>query len=1758
MQIITTPGSLLRSSVAIAAVVVSSLFASTVLAQATGKMPDFYKEPGMQPNRDYVNQHFGEHIDPFTGALQLHYIDVHVPGNGGFHLNVVRSYNSATVDRVNPKHHSMMGVGWSLHMGRVSKTGTDICSNTDPDTGTDNPVLETPDGGTQRLYFTSSGSPLMITARRWKAECVSGTTQGLLVSAPDGTRYTMNRQYAEGTTEAPVYTYYTTLITDRHGNTMTVNYNTALLAKAEITSVVRNTSSDTVTVNFTYDGAGTASRRIASISGPAGTWNYNYTQISGKPGVYQLTGVDRPVSGNWSYSYNNFGILDTAGNHMMSGLTMPQGGSISYGYTNISVDNAAGGVNAPSMVTSKSAGGSWSWTYNPANNVGSYDSTTVSTPSGTHTYTHWGANSVSSGDVWRIGLLRSKSLGSLQTETYDWDKVFVSGEPNNREGLFASKGDVDTYQPVLKTKSISRGGSSFVTSYSGWDAYGNPTSISESGVNGGSRTTSISYFNSTSKWILGFTQNESRTGGQDVTRSYDSDGNMTGICRDSVCFTYGYGSSGNMTSMSNPRGNSTTYSSHYRGTPQSESRPAGVSVSRNVSSAGNVTSETVGGQQFTYGYDGINRVTSIGYPTGGNVAISYGSASKTATRGGVLTESTSYNGYGYVTGVTLGGIATSYSVDSLGRRTFESNPGSASGTSFSYDILDRITGMTLPGGATRGMSHSGSSTTVTDERGFSTTYSYRAYGDPNVRILTGINAPLQDTTIGRNSRDLISSVTQGGITRTYGYNSQYYVTSIDDPETGTTTYGRDANGNMTSRKVGGSGTTTYTYDGLDRQTQAAYPGGPTIYKTYNARGKVLTVTGGAGNRSYGYDDNDNLISESLSIDSNTFTASYSYTGLDHLDSMTYPKTGRTVSYAPSVLGRPSRVGSFITSISYHDSGQVNQLTYANGATSTYGQNARLWPTGFTASKSSSFVNSTYTYDGTGNITGINDSVDNSFDRTLGYDGIGRLTSASGPWGSGSFAYDGVGNVTQKVLGGQTTNYSYNGDNLLTGITGARTATLTYGTYANVVNDGSNTYQYNGVPNLTCVNCADTAKKIEYSYDGTNMRVARKQSGVTTYEFHNARGQLLLEYTPSAADKTIEHFYLGDKRIAQFTKDTTVPKTETTTTLSLSTTSTSCGSNVTLTAGVSPSAATGNVEFLDGSIVLGTAPLTSGTATLVLALPRPGTRTIIARYVGSATYEESFSTSKTITISSVSNNLTLSYAPTPPFLPGQPLSITATISGCIQGDGQVLFTSAPFAGSVASIPTSTKQLNGGRAVTHTFSPAFNSNTYTFRASLSGDSIAADDSADGEFQVKYIASVQNLTGIPNPVGQFTDYTLTATASSSNAGTIPRGNIQFYNGTTYLGQDFYDGTTPASLVVGQPHSVGAKSITAYFNGDGSHDRSTASAVYTLTVLPQANASLSLAPTSATYGDSVSLNANVVGPSGQTITGGTVSFYWVDGSTLTLLGSAVVSNSTASVSTNLIPAGSSQRIRAVYSGNATYGGDESSEQFIAIAKRLPVVTITSVTPNPATSFATVSVSATIDTSPAPVASASTIAALKVDGGIIGSISFSTPGTSTSKSGSTTTTRIGRGAHALTVSTQATANFLAATSNPINFTANGNVCKLDVNGNTLFDEPDGRAFAAWMQGFRDQPLLIASQPTSGLDGVGIDAIIKPMAEDLTLDLDGDGQVLATTDGLMLLRIALGIRGDAVTANAINPQGQRANWIAVRDYLNGTCGLSLQ
>lgn len=60
-----------------------------------------------------------------------------------------------------------------------------------------------------------------------------------------------------------------------------------------------------------------------------------------------------------------------------------------------------------------------------------------------------------------------------------------------------------------------------------------------------------------------------------------------------------------------------------------------------------------------------------------------------------------------------------------------------------------------------------------------------------------------------------------------------------------------------------------------------------------------------------------------------------------------------------------------------------------------------------------------------------------------------------------------------------------------------------------------------------------------------------------------------------------------------------------------------------------------------------------------------------------------------------------------------------------------------------------------------------------------------------------------------------------------------------------------------------------------------------------------------------------------------------------------------------------------------------------------------------------------------------------------------------------------------------------------------------------------------------------------------------------TMDIDGDGLINATTDGLILLRAMLGFTGTSALANAVAPGAARTTWGQVRDYLFDQCRMAI-
>lgn len=80
----------------------------------------------------------------------------------------------------------------------------------------------------------------------------------------------------------------------------------------------------------------------------------------------------------------------------------------------------------------------------------------------------------------------------------------------------------------------------------------------------------------------------------------------------------------------------------------------------------------------------------------------------------------------------------------------------------------------------------------------------------------------------------------------------------------------------------------------------------------------------------------------------------------------------------------------------------------------------------------------------------------------------------------------------------------------------------------------------------------------------------------------------------------------------------------------------------------------------------------------------------------------------------------------------------------------------------------------------------------------------------------------------------------------------------------------------------------------------------------------------------------------------------------------------------------------------------------------------------------------------------------------------------------------------------------------------------------------------------------------SVLNGTDIKQVDAAAAvETCRMDVDGDGQVLATTDGLIIARAMLGLTGPAL-GSAVSAAANRVGPTALRDYLANVCGMLLQ
>jgi RHS repeat-associated protein len=655
-----------------------------------------------------------------------------------------------------------------------------------------------------------------------------------------------------------------------------------------------------------------------------------------------------------------------------------------------------------------------------------------------------------------------------------------------------------------------------------------------------------------------------------------------------------YQATGDVASKTDAVNSVTRYNDYKRGTPREELHPtvrggdanteaAGtrIRIARVVDDLGRITSETDGeGRTVEFTYNGEHKPLTITLPrvtTARTIQFTYNSNNDVIAQGS-RTEQVNYDGFGRVNSYNNGLFTTNYAHDAAGRRFFVSYPGKSEGQTVTFDALNRPLTFTEPNPSGAGnvqtiMAYLDNehAMTVTNARNFTSKTTYESFADPSDTWIKSQEQPdnagtlrydrnvfgQPETIAYTNALDASQSFTRG---MTYDATNQYFLTVETHPELGEKRYVRDGNNNMMRSSVvrgaATTGETIYTYDGQNRLATVTPPGGdsaPSISRTWYKTSKPNTITAGSVNRSHLFDDNDNLTSETVTIDGIARTLGYTYNELDHLSRNTYP-SGDTVDYAPDVIGRPTQALPFVSTIAHHPSGLVSSLTYANGVVQTFDERAtRPLPSAIGVRKFSTntqLLSLGFGYDSVANLLTLTDSLNLGYARNNGFDGFDRITSSgypSNPSANESFAYKGIGDFDTKSGAGtlafsQTFNYNASTRRLdsISAANALYARTYSYDGYGNASGDGRFNYSYDAYSTLRQSRNLNGTTIADYVYDGLH-HLAKKTSTnppngntnlATVHYLYSSSGKLFGEYPANSTSNGKEFAYASGKMVGQ--------------------------------------------------------------------------------------------------------------------------------------------------------------------------------------------------------------------------------------------------------------------------------------------------------------------------------------------------------------------------------------------------------------------------------------------------------------------------------------------------------------------------------------------------------------------------------------------------------------------------------------------------
>jgi YD repeat-containing protein len=459
---------------------------------------------------------------------------------------------------------------------------------------------------------------------------------------------------------------------------------------------------------------------------------------------------------------------------------------------------------------------------------------------------------------------------------------------------------------------------------------------------------------------------------------------------------------------------------------------------------------------------------------------------------------------------------------------------------------------------------------IKDGNGNAVTYFY-----DDLNRLSDLETPLGTISYSYNDDDdQLETVTDPeGKIASYIYDDSGRLKTVTEPDSGTSsmqyedgvnvTYADDANGNYV----------TTQYDECNRITHKEISDTNNQIKKFDYSyigSRLETINTDNYSLTYGYDDLGNVNQETISFDGKTYIIAYTYNKITgNLENVRYPN-GRIIYYTYDEENRLKTVNysvgeenkNLIKDINYETF--INTVQYGNNVVSSVvNKNDKTYKlseikTEFSADQDKN-IDFSYTIDKAGNITNIDDLVDNSKSREFGYDEVNRLRFAHGPWKVQNpieYTYDKIGNLKTKSCGGEETlKYDYYPNtNKIQMVKNSR----------DLSNPIWDEFQYDAVGNVKVWNRLDSSNEIfnrvlnynqsyqlesienkgnkiaDYSYDIFDQRIKKiiydeLLNQKISYFIYDKFGNLISE-TDESGTPIVDYIYVGNSRIAKIETD----------------------------------------------------------------------------------------------------------------------------------------------------------------------------------------------------------------------------------------------------------------------------------------------------------------------------------------------------------------------------------------------------------------------------------------------------------------------------------------------------------------------------------------------------------------------------------------------------------------------------------------------